>query len=150
MATIRKRGTRYQAQVRRIGAPALTKSFARKADASKWCREMEAAVDRGEVRTTAATGCSTVADLLRRYRDSVSVGKRGHADEKIVLNAFLKADFSQLSLSGATPDVFSAYRDSRLNQVKPATVKRQLGLLHHVFEVARTEWHAPIHVRPFG
>lgn len=32
------------------------------------------------------------------------------------------------------------YRDERLKQVSPATAKRRLVILAHLFEVARKEW----------
>ena len=48
MATIRKRGDKWQAQIRRDNAPPISKSFRLKEDALKWCRQQELAFDRGE------------------------------------------------------------------------------------------------------
>jgi integrase len=45
---------------------------------------------------------------------------------------------------------FAAYRDDRLKEVKPATLKRQLGPIHHMFEIARDEWGLPIRQNPVG
>ncbi|PVE24220.1 hypothetical protein DC522_11780 [Microvirga sp. KLBC 81] len=38
--------------------------------------------------------------------------------------------------------------DNRLKVVKPASVRRELVVLHHVFEVARAEWNGTIHSNP--
>jgi len=48
-------------------------------------------------------------------------------------------------LSGADA---AKYRDDRLSKVKPATVRRELVVLRHVFEVARSEWNIPLHSNP--
>jgi hypothetical protein len=64
MATIRKRGSSWQAQVRREGFPPISKSFLTKAEAAAWAREKEAAIDRAELPTNTRDLTSmTVADL---------------------------------------------------------------------------------------
>lgn len=45
MATIRKRGNRYQVQVRRKGQTPLSKSFMQREDAKRWARMKEAKAD---------------------------------------------------------------------------------------------------------
>ena len=46
MATIRKRNSRYQVQVRRRGHPPQSKTFFERKDAQAWARQMEANPDR--------------------------------------------------------------------------------------------------------
>ena len=50
MASIRRHREKWQVQVRRIGLPPLTKTFAIKAIAEAWARETELAIERGELR----------------------------------------------------------------------------------------------------
>jgi hypothetical protein len=65
MASIRKRGTTWQAQVRREGYSPLSKTFASKADAQVWARDMERSIDRAEASTsTRELKGFTVGDLL--------------------------------------------------------------------------------------
>ena len=45
MATITKRGSRWEAQIRRKGYPSQTKSFLLKSDAQEWARYMEQQMD---------------------------------------------------------------------------------------------------------
>ena len=45
MATIRKRGRRWEAQVRKAGVTSVNKSFLNKADADRWARQTEAAIE---------------------------------------------------------------------------------------------------------
>tara|TARA_B100001093_G_scaffold270248_1_gene258364 strand:- start:603 stop:845 length:243 start_codon:yes stop_codon:yes gene_type:complete len=46
MASIRKRGSKYEAQIRRTNCKSSTKSFINLSDAKKWARMMEVKADR--------------------------------------------------------------------------------------------------------
>ena len=43
---------------------------------------------------------------------------------------------------------FAGYRDHRLQTIKPITLKRELSVIHNIFEVARREWGFPIKENP--
>lgn len=73
MATIRKRGSSWQAQVRREGSPPVSKSFPTKAAAAAWARALEAQIDTADLAPTIRDlRTMTVADLLRRYEEEVT------------------------------------------------------------------------------
>ena len=141
MASIRLRKEKWQVQVRRQGSPDVSKSFIKKSDATAWARQMEVAADRHDLpidpRVLKKT---TVADIIRRYRDTVTPSKRGQENEKIILNALLRQNFTKLTLSEITPKEFSQYRDQRYKQVKSTTIRRELSLLQHTFRLAKDEW----------
>ena len=46
MASIRNRGGKWQARVRRLGQPPISKSFQTKQDAERWARQVEADIDK--------------------------------------------------------------------------------------------------------
>jgi len=149
MASIRKRGDRWHVQVRRQGFPQLTRSFTLKTDAERWARQIEAEADRsGLLVDPKVLRQTTLRDLIERYRDTVVVNKRGRDIETIILNAVLRKPFVRLALTEATSAVFGTYRDERLEAVKPATVCRELGILQHMFEVARKDWGFPMPANP--
>lgn len=83
---------------------------------------------------------ATVGNLLVRYRDTVVIRKRCQKVETDMLNQMLREPFANIRLSEITPHPFAEYRDRRLQSVKSATIHRELGLLQHAFEVARSEW----------
>jgi integrase len=83
-----------------------------------------------------------------RYRDTVVQAKRGREIEACILNAFLRHQLAQHTLADLCPAMFSAYRDERLKAVKPVTLRRELGILHNMFEVARHEWGMPLAANP--
>ena len=72
MATIRKRGSSWQAQVRREGSPAVSKSFPTKAEASVWARALEAQIDKGDLSPNVRDlRTMTVSNLLERYEKEI-------------------------------------------------------------------------------
>ena len=129
MATIRKRGSKWQVQVRRHGQTSTSRSFYSKGDAQAWGRHMEILADRGELDEAHRTiGKLTVRDLLTRYLDEVSVQKKGYDREIHVINALLREDFAGQGINEVTPSVFAAYRDRRLKEVRGASIRRYLGI----------------------
>lgn len=149
MATIRINRGKWQAIVRRTGFPQQSKSFDNKTNARKWARQREAELDAGVIQTdTRILDKTSVSDLLLRYRKTVTINKKGHASEGKRIDSFLKQPWANYKLSRVTSGVFSHYRDQRLKQVKPATVRRDLGLLRAIFEVAKQEWDLPLLENP--
>jgi integrase len=149
MATIRVHRGKWQAIVRRVGYPQKSKSFISKAHAVKWARQIETNLDMGIVQVDPRILDETsVGDLLVKYRETVTINKKGHASESKRIDSFLKQTWASLRLRKVTSGIFSHYRDQRLKDVKPATVRRDLGLLRAIFEVTIKEWDFPLSSNP--
>ena len=149
MATIRKRGTKWQVQVRRAGHRSISASFNVLKDARVWARQIEIEVDKGALAPDSkCLRHLTLGELVVRYRDTVSIKKRGHQVERIVLNAFLRNRICRKTLAELRAEDFASFRDERLASVRASTLRRQFSSIHHVFEVARDEWGLPIQVNP--
>ncbi len=149
MATIQKRGGKYQVLVRRKGFPTACRTFHLKSDADQWARYMETKADRGDLPASIKILDSyRLRDILERYRDEVTVKKRGAKFERCVINAFLRLPIAGLTLAQVGTTHFAKYREMRLKTVSPATVNRQLGIIRHAFEVAIKEWGIPMRENP--
>jgi integrase len=149
MATFRKRGTRWQAQVRRSGHSPLSRSFLHRSDAEKWARSIELDQDRTLLPSDPRIlSRFTLGDLVHRYMDTVTPRKRRHEIERIELLAFLRYPICAKKLSELRTADFAEYRDIRLKKIKPASLKRSLSPIRHLFEVARTDWGLPIIQNP--
>jgi hypothetical protein len=74
MASIRKRGSKWQVQIRRNGLPAINRTFIAKDDAIRWAREQDRAVDRGETfpSTIGDTRQTFLSEIMDRYVQEVS------------------------------------------------------------------------------
>jgi integrase len=70
MATLVKRGDRWRAQVRRLGEPALSKTFASRAEAAAWARDVEHKLDRGQ--SVDPGRRLSFADVLAAYREHIA------------------------------------------------------------------------------
>jgi integrase len=145
MATIRKRGSSWQAQVRRQGFSPLTKTFSSRTDAVVWARDQERAADRGDLPLTRRELKSvTVGDLLKRYELEITVRKRGADRERFKIRVIRSHSIAKATLDKVTGAMVARYRDDRLKVVTSGTVRRELAILQHGFEVARREWDLPI------
>ena len=141
MATFRKRGSyQWQAQVRKRGYPLQTKTFETKAAAETWARATEYEMDQGLFVSRAEAESTTLRELLERYKEEVTPLKKGAESESARIRAFLKQSLAQRIVAGIRGVDIARYRDARLKKVSPATVKRELAIISHLFEVARKEW----------
>ncbi len=142
MATIRKRGDKWQVQVRREGFPPVSKTFALARDAERWgvLREREFDLLASQGLTGRAVCDLTLRALLVRYRLTVVPLKRSADREAYMLGTLERASFAASPADRVTSADVKAHRDARLGSVGPASVVRELGLLQHAYEVARTDW----------
>ena len=98
MATIRRRKSTWQAQIRRQGHQ-LSRTFRLRADAELWARQAEAELDRGGLPVDSRVLRShTLADLLKRYAAEVSPRKRSANREVYMLRVILRHPIARLSL----------------------------------------------------
>lgn len=150
MASFRKRGINWQVQIRREDHPPLSKSFKLKSDAGKWARTIEAAIDKGElVSASGVVSClKTLEDLMIRYRDHIAIKKRGSDIEIVRINKLLKHRISKTDIKNITPPIIAQYRDQRLKIVTGETVRRELTILSHAFNIAIREWGVSLVINP--
>jgi integrase len=141
MATISKRKDSWFVQVRRKGFTPRYRSFANRAEAELWGREQETKIDtRQASRVQPEVLQSTLGALINRYKAAISPTKRSSESELLRLTKMQRHPISSLAIGQVSPAAVSAYRDDRLGVAKPGTVRRELSLLHHVFDTAHKQW----------
>ncbi len=79
MATIRKRGSRYNVQIRKEGYPSVTKTFTHLSVARKWANSIEADMERRI--HVGVPDQTTVGELLKRYQRQISPSHKGQQVE---------------------------------------------------------------------
>ena len=102
-------------------------------------------MDRGLFVSRAEAQSTTLRELLERYVEEVTPLKKGAAPEAARIHAFIKHPLANRFVADLRGVDLARYRNQRLKKVSPATVKRELVILSHLFEVTRKEW--GIHVR---
>ena len=137
MASIRKRGGRYHAQVRKSGYPPLTKTFSTLTTAKRWASATEADMERNL--HVVIPDKTLLRELLDRYEEEVSPHHKSHQVEKYRLKT-LKRYLGDQRVSMLSPALVCKYRDTRLRAVSPASLKRELVILSSVLNTAIKEW----------
>lgn len=131
--------------MRHVGFPTRSKSFSSKAAAIAWAqaRERDYAPTDDPIERPAGDSL-TVGELLQRYQTEVTALKRGYASENCRINNMLGHPVATASVTNITSRHFAEYRNNRLKKVGADTVRRELTIFRHCFEIARKEW--DIHV----
>ncbi|BEU20016.1 site-specific integrase [Paraburkholderia sp. 22B1P] len=141
MPTIRKRGHyQWEAQVRRRGYPAQSKTFNTKVEAEAWASMIESEMSRGVWVSRSEAEATTLYEALERYEKEISLSKKGAAQELSVLKTCRAADLARRPLATIRSADVAKLRDEWLKSYKPATVLRRLAVLSHLFSIARKEW----------
>src|SRR5689334_3313986 len=141
MATFRKRGPyQWEAQIRRRGYPAQSKTFETKAEAEAWANMIESEMSRGVWVSRGEAEATTLYEALTRYEAEVVPTKKGAAQEESVLRACKAEEVAKRPLAAIRSADVARLRDQWLRDYKPATVLRRLAVLSHVFSIARKEW----------
>lgn len=134
MATFTQRGDKWQAQVALDGVR-KAKTFQLKSEAKRWAAKIEEDIRSGSF----VAGSQTLHEAFRKYRDEVSPTKRGAKWEELRLNKFLR-EIDDAPLDPRLTTKLAEWRDKRLKEVAPGSVRREMNLIASVIEQARREW----------
>ena len=138
MGSIRQRKGRYQVQVRRKGYPTRTKSFLTLKDAQRWERTQELEIDTLPPGHPPLCG-EHVSDLVRQFETSVLPTLKGQKQEASRLRR-IDAEFGSVLAQELRNHHLAAYRERRLSEVGPQTVKHEINLLRRILKLASDEW----------
>ncbi len=166
---VKKRGESWFCRIKRKGAD-IARSFDSQLDAEIWEKSVIREIDAGTfVREAWMSGHGDVKlqkeasklaketakqtppappvrdmtfhDALQRYVGSVTVKKKGAAQETSKINKLQRDPLSKRLLKDLDSADFAAWRDERLSEgAAPATVKQYLAITSHLFNTARREW----------
>jgi len=141
MATIRKRGPyQWEAQIRRKGYPAQSKTFNTKAEAEAWASVIESEMSRGVWTSRVEAEATTLHEALDRYEIEILPAKKGAEPERSVVRTWKDLRLAKRTLASIRSADVAGVRDEWLKHYKPATVLRRLAVLSHLFNIARKEW----------
>lgn len=137
MATIRPVKNGFRVEVYVEGARA-SKVLRTKREASAWGAAKEVEL-RQEKRALPDTRY-TLGNAIDRYLEEVVPRQQGAVQAARRLKQLKRMTSADSLLCDLPAPYFAEFRNLRLTQVKPATVRRELTLLKSVYEQARTEW----------
>lgn len=143
MATITKTPSKtWKAIVRKKGWPTAIKTFRTKRDAQDWARHTEDDMVRGVYIDRAPAESTTLESAMNRYLKEISPTKSAGSERRETVRAKpLLDELGDYALIAITPDLIGQYRDDRLALDKSGnTVRLELALLSHLFNIAIREW----------
>lgn len=136
MASFTKRLGSWQARTNCKGVR-QSATFPTKAEAIAWATQIESEIiagKRGSVRPV------TFGKLLEEYSKEVSPTKKGERWEQIRIKLICRGDLAKVKLADLAPSHFAKWRDDRLKEVSPASVRREWNLLSSAINIAIKEW----------
>ena len=140
MATLRNRGSKWQARVVRKGHAPLTKTFQSKQDAMRWARQIESAMDNGSFTSPVLAERTTFKEVVERYMREVTPTMRSISEDTFRLRKLSRHPLCQLNMAALTPARVAEYRDERIQTVSASTVIRELSYFSSIINHARREW----------
>lgn len=145
MATITRRGKKWQAKIRRKGYPSQSNIFDSAAAAEAWARRIESEMDQGIWRDRSEAESTTLHDLLKSYLEKVVPEQRGADTATVRIQVLQRDPICQYKLSALTPKVLADWRDRRsAGGAAGSTINRELNLLSAAINWARKELMMPI------
>ena len=138
MATLRKRGNKWQAIVRHKSIGTTAKSFSSKSAALKWSIAQEQAIESGALGRLSPSEV-TLGELLKRYLDIITPSKRGADVERRRLKRLIEDDISSYQLDRLSSQAIAKFRDRRLLDGR-RTCQYDLILIRHCIKLAINEW----------
>lgn len=142
MATIRKRGhLQWEARIRRRGYPVQCKTFETKTRAESWARQIETEMDGGSFVSRIEAESTTLAEALERYVTEVTSRKKQVAKEALRVRALQSRPLAVKTLAAVRgKDIAAFIREREAEGVGANTIRLDLAVLSHLYNVARSAW----------
>lgn len=141
MATIRKLRDKWQVIIRRKNYPNISKVFTQKSLANNWAKETELAMEKEQFDDLTTASETMLKTLLMRYRDEMTVKKKGARSETYRLNWLIRHKIADTTLTRLrSKDLYDLKSELTEQNKKPATIKHYLTLLSNVWSVSQKVW----------
>jgi len=131
LSSIRKKNGKYQVQIRRRGFKYQSASFTSLTDARRWARDVEQKIERSLYMPTEqpiAPG-RQLSEIFKIYCCEASPLKLRGENDASILRAFAATGIDQLNSSEIVAADLSHHARKRLENCRPSTIQRELGLL---------------------
>ena len=136
---IRKRGNKWQGQVRLINHPLISKCFTSRTDAKRWAIATETKLRRDEA-GIAKIKFPSFRELANRYINEVSQYKRCFRVERNIINSLLLETWAEYPINRITSSIISKFKSDLREKVKENTLNRKLDVISTMFTTFKKEW----------
>ena len=144
MAYFRKRKGKWLVQVKKKGYPRQHKTFFDKLTARKWAREIESQMDKNIFEDYSMAQTTTLKDILIKYRDEITIKKKGYREETCKINKLINHKIAMQSLARLKSSHIYKLKSELSDGRKVGTVNKYIFLLSHAYKLARTVWNVSL------
>ena len=131
----------YQVHIRRRGWPAQVRTFNSKAKARVWARQIEEEMDRGVFVSRVEAETTTLSEALERYSKEFTSRKKGAVSELSRIRNLSSLPLAIKPLAAIRGKDIAGFVSTRESEgARPNTIRLDLALVSHLFNVARVEW----------
>ncbi|MFL9959710.1 tyrosine-type recombinase/integrase [Paraburkholderia sediminicola] len=141
MAHISQRGVYWRAAIRRRGYKPVYRTFDTKQQAQQWACRVEGDMDSGLYFDRSESERTTLREALELYRRDIVPEKRHPYQENRRIQRWIDNDLSYRPLASLRGADFAKYGDGRRSSGRAEnTIRLELQIVSHLFEIARKEW----------
>jgi integrase len=141
MAYFRKRSGAWEASIEKKGFPRISRTFDTKGEAETWAATVESEIGRGVFISRKEAENTTLSEALDRYEREISPSKKGHRREKTRISVWKTHPLAKRFLASIRGSDMASYRDERMKAGYGSnTIRLELAIISHLFEIARKEW----------
>ena len=140
MATIRKHIGKWKVEIRKSGYPKIYRTFFEKKDALKFAKEIETQMDKNQFEDYSGAASMTLKMLLIKYRNEITIDKKGVREETSKINLLLKHKICLHSLMSLKSHHIYAFKNEWSKTRSAATVNKYINLMSHAWTTARKVW----------
>ena len=95
----RKKSGKWLIEIQRKGYPRLSKSFDDLKIGKKWGRKIEHEIETGQFEDLTKASKTTVRALLEKYRDEITINKKGVKEETAKINLLVRNEVSNYTIT---------------------------------------------------
>jgi integrase len=142
MASLRKlKSGKWQVSIRKPNHKGVYKTFAEKALAKKWARQVEVQIDRDVYTDYGNAETITIKDLIIKYRDEIVPEHKAKKSTTHKLNKLMRYNVSlQHLLRLRSSDIYKMQKKMQSEGLAPKTVNTYVQLLNQIWTTARRIW----------
>ena len=141
MATFRKlKSNKWQVIIRKNNYPHVVRTFLDKSTAVKFAKDVETKMDKMIWDDFSQAQSTTLKDILLKYREEITIKKKGWKEETPKINLLMRHKISSYSLMQLRSSHLYKFKEEMLIDRAPKTVNNYLQLISHVWKTAKKVW----------
>ena len=128
-------------RLKKKGFPRISRTFDTKGEAETWAATVESEIGRGGFISRKEAENTALSEALDRYEREISPPKKGHRREKTRISVWKTHPLAKRFLASIRGSDMASYRDERMKAGYGSnTIRLELAIISHLFEIARKEW----------